>query len=296
MKKIIGIIIAMSLFLIGCGGSNVKDSEVKVYSSENGDVEIPTDPKAIVADYYVGELIKLEANVVGADLTYSSSLWGETLGGITDVGQSMEAVAALEPDLIITINESFVDQYKEIAPTVYIPYGKYNPEELMLELSKITNTEEVAEKWIEDFNNSIEELQSIVNQDETWTILELNGEDGYFYGEHFGRSGYILYDKLGLSSTQRAEEDYVRKDDSYINATVEVLPDYIGDNLILVTFGEEQYSTHHFLTNDVWKSLDVVANNKVHYVNPDDFWYTDPFSLDVQVELLKEIFSGNNEK
>lgn len=296
MKRIIIATLLISLFLIGCEVSNAKDNEVKVYNSESGDIEIPSNPKAIVADYYVGELIKLDANLVGADLTYSSSLWGNTLEGITDVGQSMEAVAALEPDLIITINESFVDQYKEIAPTVYIPYGKYNPEELMLELSKITNTKEVAKEWIEEFNASIEELQTLVKPDETWTILELNGEDGYFYGEHFGRSGYILYDKLGLSSTQRAEQDYVRKDDSYINATVEVLPDYIGDNLILVTFGEEQYSRHHFLNNDVWNSLEAVANNSVYYVNPDDFWYIDPFSLDVQVEILMEIFSGKNEE
>lgn len=294
MKKIIVIIIA-AFVLVGCSSSKKSESGTKTIEIAGENIEIPSNPQRIVADYYVGELIMLDANLVGADFTYSSTLWGD-ISDIENVGQSMEAVAGLEPDLIITINEEYVDQYKEIATTVVIPYGTYNPEELVLKLSEITNTEKKADEWADNFNSNIEELKEIVDEEETWTILELNGEGAYFYGEHYGRSGYILYDKLGLKSTQEAEEQYVRKADSYLNATVESMPDLVGDNLILVYPPDVDYTKHHFLTNDVWNSLDAVKQGNVYYVQADDFWYLDPFSLDKQVEVLKEIFNEKNQK
>ncbi len=292
MKKILLTIFTIFI-LVGCStGESTNTPKTTIYNSVRGDVEIPSKPQRIVADYYVGELIKLEANLVGADLTYTSSHWGD-ISNLVNVGQSMEAIAALEPDLIITINEAYIDQYEVIAPTVYVPYGKYNPEELMLELSTITNTSEIASKWLDDFNSKIDELNALIaDKNETWTIMELNGESAYFYGEHYGRAGYIIYNKLDLSSTQKAETEYVRKADSYLNVTVEALPDFIGDNLILVY--PDKYQNHYFLNNDVWDSLDAVKNNNVYYVDANDFWFSDPFSFDIQIEKLKEIFTSGN--
>ena len=203
----------------------------------------------------------------------------------------MEAVAALRPDLIITINEDRVEQYSGIAPTVLIPYGTYNPEELIVALADITGTEEIAQRWIDAFNANVEELASLVpDPDQTYTIIDIWGGNAYFYGEHFGRGGYIIYDKLGLRGTEAAEREYIRKADSYASMTVEALPDYAGDVLLVMSDEDPREAGSFFMDNVVWENLPAVRNGNVAYLDSADFWFIDPFSLDLQVEILKDVF------
>jgi iron complex transport system substrate-binding protein len=299
MKKLIVSVCIMltvlataSLVAAGSGEqlSSPAGPAMRTYQAAGYEVDIPVNPRRIVADYYVGELLKLEANLVGADLTYQSSAW--ELGDLTDVGQSMEAVLALEPDLIITINEDKVAQYSGIAPTVLIPYGTYNPEELVLALGDITGTADIAEQWIAGFNARIEELAALVpDTTETYTIIDVWGGNAYLYGEHFGRGGYILYNKLGLKGTPAAEQDYIRKPDSYSTLTVEALPEYAGDVVLLMSNEDPRSASSFFTENVVWENLPAVRGDSVLYLNSEDFWFIDPFSLDLQVEILMGIFA-----
>ncbi len=295
MKKTIFLLITfMTLILTGCSDttSEVVSTDTKIVDIEGVTTEIPAEPQRIVTDYYVGELLMLDANLVGADLTYTSTLWGD-YSDIVNVGQSMESVAALSPDLIITINEAYVDQYSAIAPTILVPYGTYNPETLLTKLAEITNTADSGSEWVAEFNTKVDKLDKLVNHDETYTILELFADGGYYYGAYYGRSGYILYDKLGLKSTTAAQDDYVLNPESYLAATDENLSKYVGDNLILVVPDNVDMSSHSLVNNVVWDSLDAVKNDKVYVVSADDFWYSDPYSLDKQIDILTDILNGN---
>ncbi len=303
MKKFKLILIVVCLMILAsCANSSGSDdnktnenTKMVTYTSKSGDVLIPENPQKIVADYYVGELLKLNANVVGANLTYKSSAWSDKIADIKDIGDSIESVYALEPDLIITMNEGLVEQYSEIAPTICIPYGTYNPEELILELSKITNTKDIANEWIEDFNNSILELKDLVKIDETYSIVDTVGQDWYLYGENYGRGGYILYNKLGLNGTEKGETDYIHNKESYLLLSIEAMPEYIDDNLFIMNEdGTDSGSIDTFKRyseNDVFKSLGAYKNNNISYFKSEDFWYTDPYSLDLQVSILKEYFN-----
>ena len=293
---LIGVVFLMTVLPVFGAGNGEKNSDARDavamwdYEGVQGTVLIPKNPQRVVADYYVGELIKLEASLVGADLTYKSSAW--PLGDLADVGQSMESVMGLNPDLIITINEEKVPLYEGIAPTIYLPYGSFNPEDLMRELSVITGTEEIAQKWIDDFNEKIDELALLIpDVHERYTIIDVWGGNAYFYGEHFGRGGYILYNKLDLKGTEAAERDYIRKADSYANLAVESLPDYAGNVILLMSNEDPREAGSFFMNNVVWENLPSVISDSVYFLNSADFWFVDPFSLDLQVELLKEIFS-----
>lgn len=295
MKRIVSMLVVITLFITGCGSTNETDmTNTKQIDIEGIAYTIPNDPQRIVADYYVGELLMLDANLVGADLTYTSNLWGD-FSDVTNVGQSMESIAALNPDLIITMNADLVDQYEVIAPTVLIPYGTYNPEELVLKLSEITSTQDKAQQWINDFNAAIDNLSQLIDLDQTYSIIELTGDTAYYYGENYGRAGYIIYNKLGLKSTDVAEESYVRKPDSYLTATIESLPAYTGDNIILVVPSDVDVSSHMLIDNVVWEDLEAVKNDQVYIVDANDFWFSDPYSLDKQIEILTEIASGTYE-
>jgi len=293
MKSKFLIIFSLALIL-GCSAKDTerKDHEVRSIDIDGKSVSIPAQPKKVVADYYVGELLKLKAPLVGADLTYVSSAWENHLEGVTDVGQSLESIAALEPDLIVTINADKVEQYSAIAPTVLIPYGTYNPEEIVKVLGKITGTQDIASQWQSQFIKSVEDLAKVLpSLEESYTIIDIWGGNSYLYGEHFGRGGYILYNKLGLKGPQGAEEDYIRKPDSYLNVTVEALPRYVGDVLLVMSAQGVQEGAKDFMENVVWADLPAVKNNQVYHLKSEDFWFTDPFSLDLQVELLYALFN-----
>ncbi len=285
---------AAALILSGCGADRKETDrtrETRTYSVQGKEYVVPAHPVRIAADYYTGELLKLGAPLVGADLTYTSSAWEDLLEGLADTGQSLESLMALQPDLIITINSERVEQYSSIAPTVLIPYGLYNPEELIMELSILTSTEESAETWVNEFNGSIETLKSLIpDNGESYTIIDAWGGSAYLYGEHYGRGGYILYNKLGLSGTPDAENEYIRRADSYMNLTVEALPRFAGDVILLMSAGAEEGDSSFFTENIIWESLPAVQEGNVIRLDSQDFQFSDPFSLDLQVEILERFF------
>lgn len=306
MGRILFILIFSTIFATGCGSSNVAiqetqnntqesdDSNTIIYENLERTVEVPQNPERIVAVNYFGDLAVLGLNIVGSDLTYTSTAWEDSgyLEDVVDVGQSVEAVAALEPDLIVTYYNEQLPQYETIAPTIYIPYGTYEPDELISELGKATGREQEANSWIEQFDESCEDLKNYVpDLTETYSILDVWGGEGYLYGEHFGRAGYIIYNKLGLKGPDIAEETYINIPDSYLPLTVEAMPEYIGDVLLLMYDFENPDSISEYTNNVVYKNLDAVLNNNVYEFNASDFQYADPISLDYQVEILRETFN-----
>lgn len=100
----------------------------KTVTTINGEIEIPAEPKRIVAEEYLGSLIALGTIPVGAPgLTLENVYFKEALAGVTDTGtygkMSPENIIALEPDLIISGMADSYETLSQIAPTVIVPYG-----------------------------------------------------------------------------------------------------------------------------------------------------------------------------
>ncbi|KAJ8911248.1 hypothetical protein NQ315_004441 [Exocentrus adspersus] len=241
--------------------------------------EVPVNPQRIVADYYVGELLYLGAPLVGADLTWPSNSWTHLVAELTDVGQSMELVSSLEPDLIITMNEAYLEQYETIAPTVFIPWDAYDPEELMIVLGEVVNNQDVARQWLKGFEARLEELAAVMPDPSlfTITIVDVFGTDLYLYGPDV------------------AEKAFIRDANSWLMLTPEMMPDYIGDYLLFLNDSGQADSnldvTDPYKNNVIWDSLPAVVNGRVFYFRSADFMHEDPFSLDLQINTLLEIFS-----
>jgi iron complex transport system substrate-binding protein len=290
-------VIFLALILSACTPSNntqqSNDANLEdtfVYKSPMGDVTIPSNPKAIVSDYYVGELLNLNAPLIGADLTYVSSAWDINTSNITHIGESVELVYSLNPDLIITMNADRVPVFSDIAPTVCLPYGTFDPEELVQELATITNTKKQADNWLVDFNNKISELKNSINGETTVSIVDFVSGSIYLYGENYGRGGYIIYNKLGLKGPEAAESDYIHKPDSYLQLTLENMSKYIGDVLLFMSeTGTPEEHIKYFTENPLWQELPAVKNNRVYHLKSEDFWYADPLSMLKQIDILKGI-------
>lgn len=293
MKKLLSMLTVLGLILAGCGSGDSEattSGETMTYEAENGTIEYPSNP-TIYADYYVGQLLYIGADVIGADMTYPAESWAATAEekGVENISEDMEAITVLAPDLIITMHEDFVEQYEAIAPTIYIPYDAYGPEDLVVELGKITGNEDAANKWVEEFNNSIDDVATEIDHPEyTVGIFDAWGDGMYMYGANFGRGGYLLYQKLGLEGTEQAETDYVHETESYVTVDAESILNYAGDVTFVTDSGQETFD--NLPTHD---DLESVQNDRVFYIDYDTFLYDDPYSLNNQLEALKEIYASD---
>ncbi|MFV0380005.1 MAG: ABC transporter substrate-binding protein [Anaerorhabdus sp.] len=305
MKKLFIVFLGAMLLMVGCsskkdegGASDTPDtaSTAMVYESVKGEIKYNSDA-TIYADYYQGQLLYLEANVVGLDMSWPADSWtsvAEERGVANILGGEMEQVAALQPELIITMNEEYYEQYAAIAPTIYIPYGSFNQEDMVVEIGKILDKEKEATTWVEEFNAGIEEIKTLLDHEEyTYGLADSWGDGVYMYGANYGRGGYILYTKLGLKGTESAEAEYLRKAESYLTIDAESLINYAGDVLfVLDNDSAVPSSTEIFESMPTWNSLTAVKNGLVYFLDDDMFMYDDPYSLNDQIEYFKEIFSN----
>lgn len=295
MKRILSLLMIIGLVLTGCsqGQSSTPSGATMSYETEKGVIEYPANP-TIYADYYIGQLLYLGGNVIGGDMTYPAEPWSNvaTEQGVQNISGDMEAVAALAPQLIITINEDLYDQYSSIAPTILIPYGSFNQEDIVVELGKVLGFEDKANEWITQFNQNIVKLKAeIDNPEQTIGIVDSWGGSMYMYGANFGRGGYILYDKLGLQGTAAAESEYVREPNSYLTVDGESLVNYAGDVLFICAPTDGVQEIKDLPT---YNDLAAVQNDQVIVLDYDTFLYDDPYSLNAQIESLMEIYGSAN--
>jgi iron complex transport system substrate-binding protein len=150
---------------------------------------------------------------VGLSLA-NNPYYKDALMGVEVVGDhatvSLEKIASLNPDLIITYQEETYEQISKIAPTVFIPWGKYDYRERLIEIGKILNKEQQAVQWVADFNQKLEEkkteLADLIKADKKVAIFEIAGKELFLYGSSYGRGGEILYNGLGLHAPKLVED------------------------------------------------------------------------------------------
>lgn len=304
MKKIfsyvMGATIALSL-LSSCKQNNLNNIEetTKIYSSIKGDVKIPPNPQRIVSDFYIGEFMPLDIMPIGTNKSlyanYYNPLWDDFFGSISDIGDSIEKVIELNPDLIITIDEQKYENYKKVAPTVLIPYGTYEVRELMVELGKITNTEEKSHNWINSFDEKVElaktKIEPYLHEDSTFSTMEIWDNKIFVYGDNWGHGGTILYNELGVMAPEKAQNEIIGRVDSYAELSVEVLPEYLGDVIFYITdpVGGQQ----ELEQSSIWMNLPAYNKNQIYKLDKNIYYNSDPVSLEYQLNELVDFITNN---
>lgn len=214
-KKLLAIVLAC-LFLVsavGCSDSN--STEDKNTDKENtrtvtdirGEVTIPAQPKRIVDLSGCSDTLALLGyQVVGTcnsdayDYTKFPSYLEDALKDAKILGYSMsntvdlEAVIALEPDMIIISNvqESSYEQLSEIAPTVMLQFSDMDWKADFMQVAKLMDREEVAKQWLADY-----EAKALAIGDE---VKALNGEDATYLAILASQENVFLFDGAGLGS------------------------------------------------------------------------------------------------
>ncbi|MGC5774491.1 ABC transporter substrate-binding protein [Paenibacillus pabuli] len=268
----------------------------RIYKSLSGDVEIPAEPKRIVTDMYVSDLLALGVKPVGAIQYYlENPFYSDQVEGIENIGDrgavSLEKVVELNPDLIITYSDQVaeIESYQKIAPTVVIPYGTFtNVHDEIRGFGELMNKSEEAEAWLKTYDDRVEaaraKVKAVIKPEETFSILEVSDKSYYGYGDNFGRGGQAVYRALELAPLEITKNELMG-DTQWKEISREVVGDYAGDHIFL-TVGENH---KNYQGDAIWQSLPAVKNNQVYELQEDRYWYFDPIAIQGQAEEFADM-------
>ncbi|OXS54537.1 hypothetical protein B1A99_26700 [Cohnella sp. CIP 111063] len=267
-------------------------SQTRIVHTVKGEVEIPSNPRRIIADTYMGSLIALGIAPIGTPTKFlKNPFYPELLKSVEDIGEqksiSFEKVVELQPDVIITGDEKAYESYQKIAPTILIPYGelKTDQEEISY-LGEVLGLEAEAAAWMTDYetrrSSMKKRVESAVGANATFSIIEDWGEKSVaVFGDNFGRGGQAVYRLLQLKPPAEREAEIMEQ--QMLQLSWETLADYVGDYIVLTS---DRLTLQDLQADPIWSSLDAVKNDRVYIWSSIHGWYFDPLSTLAQAEEL----------
>ncbi|MDI2586103.1 iron-hydroxamate ABC transporter substrate-binding protein [Psychrobacillus sp. NEAU-3TGS] len=301
MKKLFLPFLFLLVLILGACGNNESVNEDNTtetktdtftYQSETGPIEVPTDPKRVVALTNGPNALALGANIVGIDeWTNTNPLFEEKLKGVEVVSEdNLEKIIELEPDLIIAGSYmKNIDKLNEIAPTVVFTWGKLDYLTQQVEIGKLLNKETETKEWVKDFQERAktagEAIQAKIGEDATVSVIESGDKEFYVFGNNYARGTEILYQAMELKMPDKVKE--LALESGIYTFSSEMLPEFAGDYVILSKNPDVDNS---FMETDVWKNIPAVKNNQVFEINTKASTYSDPITLEYLLEFSKNHF------
>jgi iron complex transport system substrate-binding protein len=307
MKKL-GLLLStfMLLVLAACGSAETekttsdKDTEKETsytVTHAMGETTIKGEPKRIVVltNEGVEALLAMGVTPVGAVEAFNGDPWYEhtadmlkdtkVVGGESE--PSLEAIAALKPDLIIgnkMRQEKVYDQLSEIAPTVFAETLRGDWQENFKLYSKAVNKEEVGQEKIDEYTTRIDELKAKLGdktQQEVSMVRFMAGDVRIYHKDSF--SGVIL-EQLGFA--RPAEQDL--PDFAEKGVTKERIPAMDGDVMFYFTYetGDKEATKleEEWVNDPLFQNLEVAKAGNIHKVS-DIIWNTAGGYLAAQLML-----------
>ena len=182
---------------------------------------------------------------------------------------NLEAIAALEPDLILgsklRVDESY-DQLSQIAPTVLSIRPGYPWKENFLLTADALGLENEAVTVLNDYQTRVDEVSASIDGEPEISLLRFMPGRTRLYG-NLSFIGVILQD-LGLP---RPEIQNI--DDLAVEISPENIADADGDWIFYSTYGKpEGTEQNNVLSNELWKKLSAVQEGHALEVN-DETWF-----------------------
>ncbi|MET3697464.1 iron complex transport system substrate-binding protein [Bacillus oleivorans] len=291
------ILIILTVFaLVACATEDTEDNADQDtgndkntgYTVEHsmGVAEIPDTPERIVILTNEGTeaLLAMGIKPVGAVQSWVGDPWYEHIAadmeGVEVVGTesevNLEAVAALEPDLIIGTKlrqEEIYEQLNAIAPTVLSETLRGNWQENFKLYAEAVNQTDKGQEVLDEYNQRIEDLSAQLGDQLSKKISVVRfmaGDVRIYHKDSF--SGVIL-EQLGFA---RAEGQDVN-DFAETNVTKERIPAMDGDVLFYFTYetgdGEATKLEEDWVNDPLFQQLNAVSSGNAHRVS-DTIWNT----------------------
>ncbi|WP_338450704.1 iron-siderophore ABC transporter substrate-binding protein [Niallia oryzisoli] len=290
--------IMMIVILAACGGNEEKTSSEKKaespktedtsYTVEHamGSTTIEKTPEKVVILTNEGTeaLLELGVTPVGAVQSWTGDPWydhiADEMKDVEVVGLesevNVEAIAALQPDLIIgnkMRQEAIYEQLSAIAPTVFAEDLRGNWKNNFELYAKALNKEDKGKEVIDAYDTRIADLKEKLGDKLNMKVSMVRfmaGDVRIYQKDSF--SGVIL-DQLGFArpESQNVDEFAIK------GATKEQMPLMDGDILFYFTYetgdGAASKLEKEWLEDPLFKNLEVAKKGEVHKVD-DVIWNT----------------------
>jgi iron complex transport system substrate-binding protein len=304
-KLFIPFLFLFVLILSACGNNQTvnednkteteTETETFTYQSENGPIEVPTDPQRIIALTNGPNVMALDANIVGIDeWTNMNPLFQDRLEGVEVVSEdNLEKIIELEPDLIIAGSHmKNINKLNEIAPTVVYTWGKLDYLTQQTEIGKLLNKESEAKEWVKDFKERAEStgdaIRAKIGEDATVSVIESGNKEFYVFGNNYARGTEILYQAMKLKMPDKVKE--LALESGIYTFSSEMLPEFAGDYVI---FSKNPDVDNSFSETILWKNIPAVKNNHVFEIDTKASTYSDPITLEYLLEFFEKSFLNN---
>lgn len=289
MKKQSFIGLLLITTLAACGNNEAEPAENEVVQEEavenriltdgmGNEVEIPANPKRVLASYLEDYLVALGVSPVAQwsvnDGASIQTYLQDDLGDLPLIPHDLpfEVVMEHEPDLMIirdTVEQDMYDQYAQITPTYVLNSSPTEWRDTLLELGVVLGMEEKAETVIEEYDAKAEESASVIQEEAAgesaaaiWMI------DTNLFVVHPERSsGAVMYKDLGLEVPEVVSE--LSGEADWAAISLEELAQMNVDHLFLVNSDGSEAD----LFNDrLWQNIPAVEQGNVYEFDPETAW------------------------
>lgn len=299
MKKSLLLVVIglLALFAAACGSSNNdtaekeqtgKEEEKTTYTVKHamGEATIEGTPEKVVILTNEGTeaLLSMGVTPVGAVQSWTGDPWYEHIAdqmeGVEVVGTesevNVEAIAALQPDLIIGTKlrqEAIYEQLNKIAPTVMSETLKGDWKENFALYAEALGKTAEGEKVMAEYDARVEQMSTDLGENlnkEISMVRFLAGDTRIYHKDSF--SGIIL-DQLGFARPEGQDvDDFAEK-----GVTKERVSAMEGDVLFYFTYetgdGEGAKMEEEWLNDPLFQNLEVAKAGNVVEVS-DTIWNT----------------------
>lgn len=300
-KFIISAVISSMLLLTACGDKSVEapkneatvnetntqaEEGTRIVKTTMGDVEVPVNPKRVMVDYVVGDVVALGVTPIGVRSSFEGSAYDDLIKDSERIDKwDPEKLMSLEPDLIISVSAEEYEQSSKIAPTIFVPFTEISKEERLSLLGEVLGKEEEAKKLLEDYDKKIEEAKVLLTEkgilDKTISIFFNNPTDVIIAGDKWGRGGDIIYNDLGFKAVDVVQKEIVGGD-QYRNLSLEMLPEYTGDYMVF------DWDPALFDNTKIWDAIPAYKEGRKIALDFALFYPNDIYSQGKQLEFLVE--------
>ncbi len=306
MKKLLSLFCAIfmtTVIFAGCSSSkNEKKEEaaVRTITTVKGDIKVPANPKRVVANWYVGEVITLGLNLVGYNAWEQETMpFYDKLKATKKIEKwEPEEVMNLKPDLIITYDEADFDKFNKVAPVLVIPESKNSIDRIKF-IGEATGRTTEAKEAVNKFEKKLDAVKKTLKSDKfvgkTFSIMEdwgPTGEVSGIYYETGSRGGTLVYDYLGLKYPDKLKELIEKSKEGRGSISYEVAHEYFGDYIL---WFQQEGKESKYSKTDIWKSIPAVAAGRVVEIPGKYsglFYYSDITSLTEQLDYMSNAINS----
>ncbi len=317
LKKLaLTLTVALSTFALAACSQNTKVKNLEVseksevpkditITHEIDEVTLNVNPeKIIVFDYGVldsldalgEEVIGLPKSNIPTHLDKYNDEKYEDVGTLKE--PNFEKIYELKPDVIFisTRQKDLYEQFKEIAPTIYVPlYGeKYlqSFKDNMNIIGKIFNKEnEVKEEIlkIETASNELNDQVKSSGKNALFIMADEGSMSAYGLGSRFG----IIHDQFGFIPVDEKIDTSTHGQKISFEYIVEKNPDYIFiiDRGAVTSNGN--LSAENLMNNDMMKKTAAFENDNIVYLDS-HIWYVATGGINGTMKMIEEVKASVN--